>query len=226
MSSYEAANAQQAEDLFFQNEPGLVKTYTFDREQMIAFETTLKQNYNWGGDPCNILFLPCFVYNNYYLLVANVRDEVNATHVAITVDGIKFVVDAHKTQYRLDCQDVGRVSKTVAFTKITDADIAEPGGKSGPCCCMIDNVLTVVNVDTASSGGGVQQPHELSISGLSDPHAFKQDVWAMIRGEGVDGKGARNGNPTLYSTHPPPHTPHPYLGEVHHLQTDILILTY
>jgi hypothetical protein len=200
--------------------------------------------------------------------VANIRDKVNATHVAITVDGIKFVVDAHKTSYRLDCQDVGRVSKTVAYKQITDADIAEPGGKSGPWCCMIDNVLTVVNLDTASryclfilfrlqlsfnpiyptlqlslksiypsllhstrstppfhttiSGGGVQQPHELSITGLSDPHAFKQDVWAMIRGEGVNGKG----NPTLYSTHPPPHTPHPYLGEIHHLQTDILILTY
>jgi len=48
---------------------------------------------------------------------------------------------------------------------------------------MVKNTLTSVNVDTASSGGG----HELSLSGLKDPHKFKADVWAMKRGEVVQG---------------------------------------
>mmetsp|Transcript_27891 Transcript_27891/g.60092 ORF Transcript_27891/g.60092 Transcript_27891/m.60092 type:complete len:121 (+) Transcript_27891:2-364(+) len=52
---------------------------------------------------------------------------------------------------------------------------------------MIDNVLTVVHVDTARDTASRYRRHSLSISGLSDPHAFKRDVWAMIKGEGVNG---------------------------------------
>jgi len=33
--------------------------------------------------------------------------------------------------------------------------------------------------------------HELSIVGLADPHALQADVWAMVRGDGVDGVGAQ-----------------------------------
>ena len=74
---------------------------------------------------------------------------------------------------------------------MTDCDIEEPAGSSGPCCCLVPNVLTKVNVDTASSGNVNPQTgkmmHELQIEGLCDAHQFKRDVWAMKRGEVVDG---------------------------------------
>ena len=44
----------------------------------------------------------------------------------------------------MDCQDVGKVSKTVPFDKITDCDVEEPAGASGPCCCLVQNVLVSV----------------------------------------------------------------------------------
>lgn len=85
------------------------------------------------------------------------------------------------------------------------------------------NVLTSVNLDTASSGQTVVDPnsgrattlHELAVSGLVNPHEFvrapahhqvrsvfthpfsrfartqKDDVWKMVRGEGVNGVGVR-----------------------------------
>lgn len=72
---------------------------------------------------------------------------------------------------------------------MTDCDIEEPAGSSGPCCWLVPNVLHTVHVDTASSGavteGGTR--HELTIRGLVDPEGFKRDVWAMKRGEPVDG---------------------------------------
>ena len=49
---------------------------------------------------------------------------------------------------------------------------------------MTKNTLTLVNVDTASSPGG---GHELVLQGLKDPQKFKSDVWAMKRGEIVQG---------------------------------------
>lgn len=52
---------------------------------------------------------------------------------------------AHKTGCRCDCQDQGKRSKTIPYDKITDCDIEEPAGASGPCCCMTPNVLHKVN---------------------------------------------------------------------------------
>lgn len=85
---------------------------------------------------------------------SNIEDATRAQHVAITQDGIKFVTEMHKSGCRMDCQDKGKVSKTVPFDKITDCDIEEPAGSSGPCCCMIKNTLTLVNIDTASGARG------------------------------------------------------------------------
>jgi hypothetical protein len=66
----------------------------------------------------------------------------------------------------------------VPFDKITDCDIVEPAGNS---CFCIENVLAVVNVDTASSG--TEGCKELRIAGLKDPHSFKKLVWAMKRSQ-------------------------------------------
>jgi hypothetical protein len=74
----------------------------------------------------------------------------------------------------------------------TDCDIEEPAGSAGPCCYLVPRVLHTVHVDTASSGAANPaapgtMTHELTIRGLVDPEGFKRDVWAMKRGEVVDG---------------------------------------
>jgi hypothetical protein len=71
----------------------------------------------------------------------------------------------------------------IPFDKITDCDIVEPAGNS---CVCIPNTLYSVHIDTASSEKG---SHELNITGLKDPHAFKRLVWAMKRAT-VDGHPA------------------------------------
>ena len=82
-------------------------------------------------------FVCCFV--NSSMFRDNIDDKIRAQHVAITRDGIKYVTDRHKTGCRMDCQDQGKVSKTVPFDKITDCDVEEPAGASGPCCCMVSS---------------------------------------------------------------------------------------
>lgn len=43
----------------------------------------------------------------------------------------------------------------------------------------VPNVLSIVNVDTASSGTDGRK--ELKLAGLKNPHGFKKLVWAMKR---------------------------------------------
>jgi len=125
--------------------------------------------------PC-LPFGCCFV--NSGIFKDNIKDTIRAQHVAITRDGIKYVVERHKTLCRLDCQDQGKVSKTVPFDKIADCDVEEPAGASGPCCYMVQNTLTLVNVDAASGNRGTPgQPgrgRELTLKGLKDPNGFKR----------------------------------------------------
>jgi hypothetical protein len=56
--------------------------------------------------------------------------------------------------------------------------VEEPAGNT---CICIPNVLTILNVDTASSGTDGRK--ELRIAGLKDPHSFKKLVWAMKRSQ-------------------------------------------
>merc|ERR1712179_563376 len=99
--------------------------------------------------------------------------------------GIRYVEDRRKTCWGMACMDRGKVSKTVPFDKITDCDVHEPAGNT---CICIKNILSVVNVDTASSGqGGLK---ELRLAGLKNPHDFKKLVWAMKRSHGSAGSGA------------------------------------
>ena len=89
-------------------------------------------------------------------------------------DGIRFVRDKRPTLCGCPCTDAGKSSKTVPFDKITDCDIEEPGGNT---CICVQNVLTSVLVDTASSGGADPNGavrHELVIRGLKDPYGFKK----------------------------------------------------
>ena len=58
------------------------------------------------------------------------------------VDGIRYIKDKHKIGLRMDCQDVGKYTKTVPYDKLTDCDIEEPAGAAGPCCCMVPHTVS------------------------------------------------------------------------------------
>lgn len=179
------------EDDYFKNEEDVLAVYDFDYGASTDFNYKLQVRqsvctvcvipYCWPCLPCSLAFIYAPIFKE------NVIDAVEAQHLAITRDGIKYIVDKHKSGCRLDCQDVGKVSKTVPFDKITDCDVEEPAGASGPFCCLVQNVLYRVNVDTASGSRGEGNTHELSLAGLKDPHQFKKDVWSMKRGEGIAG---------------------------------------
>jgi hypothetical protein len=67
--------------------------------------------YCWPFAPCICGYMHSSLFSN------NVKDAVRSQHVAVTRDGIKFVKEMHKTGCRMDCQDQGKVSKTVPFDK-------------------------------------------------------------------------------------------------------------
>mmetsp|Transcript_3605 Transcript_3605/g.4187 ORF Transcript_3605/g.4187 Transcript_3605/m.4187 type:complete len:225 (+) Transcript_3605:96-770(+) len=183
---------------FFDGMQGLVATYEFEYEKIFDFRWKVAERTAWAGLCCSV----CAVPYMYLCGKENLRDQIRCQHICLTQDGIRYVQDKHKTACRLNCQDVGKVTKTVPYDKLTDCDIEEPAGADGPICCMVDRVLYSVNVDTASSGG--ERGHELVIDGLSDPHSFKEMVWQMKRsGVGVapgsapaqqimEGKGGSN----------------------------------
>eukprot|EP00568_Trieres_chinensis_P004233 CAMPEP_0183297764 /NCGR_PEP_ID=MMETSP0160_2-20130417/4967_1 /TAXON_ID=2839 ORGANISM="Odontella Sinensis, Strain Grunow 1884" /NCGR_SAMPLE_ID=MMETSP0160_2 /ASSEMBLY_ACC=CAM_ASM_000250 /LENGTH=305 /DNA_ID=CAMNT_0025459649 /DNA_START=45 /DNA_END=962 /DNA_ORIENTATION=- len=165
------------EDGFFDGDSEVIAVFDFDYATMESFYQNVGVAYIAASALYPPLFglalvslVPCF-------LRRNVKWSVNAQHVALTPDGIRFVRDRRKTCWGLTCMDAGRTSKTVPYDKITDCDIEEPAGNT---CICVKNVLATVNIDTASSGGP-HQKHELQISGLKDPHGFKRLVWAMKR---------------------------------------------
>jgi len=168
-----------ANDTFWSNESGLVSAFDFNYEEIIDFETKIAWARfafippAWISCVCCV---PCY-------LNQNVGWKARAQHVALTVDGIRYVTDKRKSLCGLPCSDVGKESKTVPYDKITDCDVTEPAGAA--CCCCIPRTLSTVRVDTASSGavkeGGVT--HELELKGLRFPNEFKQAVWAYKRGQ-------------------------------------------
>ncbi|KAL1523697.1 hypothetical protein AB1Y20_018634 [Prymnesium parvum] len=171
-------------DPFFAKDPDVLKTYAFDYDAISSFQKdVVYSQVIVGGLPFSILCsLPCY----FMCTVQNIEDAVRAQHLAITRDGIKYVVDRHDKDCRLECQQQGKVSKTVPYDKMTDCDVEEPAGSSGCCLNLVSNVLHVVRVDTAS-GDRTMGGHELTISGLVSPEEFKRDVWAMKRGEQIAG---------------------------------------
>ncbi|KAL9181700.1 hypothetical protein ACHAXT_012043 [Thalassiosira profunda] len=163
-------------DQFFEREEGLVAVFDFDYDKIAAFRKDVA---------CvSLLFPPVLVCSALFCWPCFFRQQidwdVHSQHVAVTRDGIKYVKERRKTGCGLGCQDAGRVSKTVPFDKITDCDVTEAAGAT---CCCVENVLSVVNVDTASSGGNAEggPRHELTLAGLKEADKFKQLVWAMKR---------------------------------------------
>ena len=175
------------EDKFFANEDGLIAVFDFDYEQVASFQKTVASVSMLVGSLClfpclsSLCCYPCCYRNQ-------IDWDVYSQHIAITRDGIKFVRDKRHRYCGLACQDAGKESKTIPFDKITDCDITEAAGAT---CCCIDNVYSVVSVDTASSGNvnpdNGARMHELTIAGLKDPLGFKKLVWSMKRATAAGG---------------------------------------
>eukprot|EP00927_Polykrikos_kofoidii_P043898 TRINITY_DN3799_c0_g1_i1.p1 TRINITY_DN3799_c0_g1~~TRINITY_DN3799_c0_g1_i1.p1 ORF type:complete len:249 (-),score=39.28 TRINITY_DN3799_c0_g1_i1:127-873(-) len=166
-----------AVDRYFDGQTGVVGIFDFDYDVIIDFETKL----SWMRLLlCPPAWLSCFCCAPCFLK-PNVEWSARAQHVALTEDGIKYVKERRKSLCGLYCTDLGKESKTVPYDKITDCDVKEPAGTA--CCCCIDNVLSAVIVDTASSGGNAKGicKHELELNGLVYANEFKEAVWSMKR---------------------------------------------
>jgi len=188
-----ASPAGASVESFFDGDDAVLKSYAFDYDLIIEYEqaTRRQELVEQALYPCCCL---CTIYEgcDYFLLQkGNIEAEVNARHLAISRDGIRFVVDKYTQKQCICFPDLvqGRVSKTVPYDKMTDCDVEEPAGYSFVCglCCGVEQTLHIVQVDTASGSGKAENGHELSLKGLVDPKSFKRDVWAMKRGEPVDG---------------------------------------
>lgn len=174
------------EEAYFQGTEGLVQVFEFDKAAITKYdvEVSSKQACCLALTPPCCLCCPCIITYRATIMQNNVSDYVQAMHVCLTQDGIRYVVDKHKSGLRFDCQDIGKVTKTVPYDKLTDCDIEEPAGAEGPCpCCLTTRTLSVVNVDTASGSRGPdgQPGHELTLRGLRDSQGFKEMVWRMKR---------------------------------------------
>jgi len=178
--SFPEAKEISWEDRYFDEEEDVVATFDIDYLLMKDFNTKLSCLPLLFPPLYPFLILschPCF-------LQKRVEWEADSQHVCITRDGVRFVKEKRSSVCGLTCSDLGKVSKTVPFDKITDCDVTEPAGAT---CICVENVLTTIHVDTASSGGadpnGIVR-HELTLTGLKDPYGFKKLVWAMKRSNG------------------------------------------
>ena len=131
--------------------------------------------------------------------MANIRDEVNARHIALTQDGLRYIVDKHPSGCRLECQDEGRSSQTVPYDKITDCDVEEPAGSEGCPCLLVKRTEYVFNVATAN-GPAFHSSMSVGLRGIDAPYELKKDVWSMKRGQGIAGvEAAYNVAPSVAS---------------------------
>eukprot|EP00978_Attheya_sp_CCMP212_P004513 scaffold9821_cov47-Attheya_sp.AAC.7 len=188
------AQELQWEDRFFDGEEGLVAVFDFDYEKIASFQESVAM--------ASMLFPPILIFGSLGCYPCFFRQQIHwntySQHIAVTRDGIKYVQEKRKTSCGLDCTDAGKTSKTVPFDKITDCDVTEPAGAT---CLCVDNVLAVVNVDTASGArtGGEGGPlHELTLVGLKQPLELKKLVWAMKRAH-AQGQPVQSSAPAVSS---------------------------
>jgi hypothetical protein len=175
----QALHVPPASDEFFAGEEGTIAVFDFDYDTIIDFNTKFASSCCVFNPLCWIPGIlcgaPCF-------LKKNIEWRARSQHVALTVDGIRYVKEQRKNCWGGHCCDQGKESKTVPYDKITDCDVKEPAGTA--CCCCVKRVLSAVHVDTASSGvKDGATIHELDLQGLRFAADFKQAVWTMKRGE-------------------------------------------
>jgi len=180
------SDGEQDQLMYFDETEGVIKVFEIDYDKVIDYQWTVANNNVLACIWCPLTW-PGLPYH-FICGRENLQDRTEAQHVCVTQDGIRYVVDRHKAQCRLDCQDEGKITKTIPFDKLTDCDVEEPAGADGPFCCLVNRTLTKVNIDTASGSRGAdgEAAHELTINGLKDPHEFKSTVWKLKR-EGTGG---------------------------------------
>ena len=124
----------------------------------------------------------------------NVRDAVHARHVALTNDGIRYIVDKHPGGCRNAQGEVAKTSRTIPYDKISDCDVVEPGGADGACACVCPAMRTFYTFNVATG------TESFSLRGLDAPYELKKDVWSMKRGQGIAGvEAAYNAAPSVAS---------------------------
>ena len=184
-------------DPFFAGDDNVLKSYAFDFDEIVDYRQAMawQEIQKTAVNPVALtFFLPCLAWSiaKYFCFdKENIEEEVRAQHLALSRDGIRYVVDKHSQRQCCGLPDLvqGKVSKTVPYDKMTDCDVEEPAGYSFVCECLcpVEQTLYIVQVDTASGGGKTESGHELSLQGLVASEEFKKDVWAMKRGEPIDG---------------------------------------
>jgi hypothetical protein len=107
----EALNLDWSDD-FFEDDDDVVAVFDFDYERMEAYYAKI----GWVALGSTILCKPLMLAALFGLapcyLRSNVRWSVQAQHVAITRDGIRFVRDKRQTCWGNRCTDAGKSSKT------------------------------------------------------------------------------------------------------------------
>ena len=103
---YKIADPSEAELRYFASTEGVVHVFDFDYAGITENQVRLNQNMNYCC-PCG---LPCWFMCTKQSLI----DTIRARHVAITVDGIRFVEDQHK------------VSRFFTFNIFCERDLLSP----------------------------------------------------------------------------------------------------
>ena len=92
---YKIAEPSEAELKYFASTEGVVHVFDFDYAAITENQVRLNQNINYCF-PCG---LPCW----FMCMKQSLIDTIRARHVAITVDGIRFVEDQHKVSCFFFC---------------------------------------------------------------------------------------------------------------------------
>ena len=171
-------------DPFWDSQQDVLKTYSFNYQAIIEYNHKLHVSEMigcWVLVPLTAMtFLP-FATGSlcmYRCAEDNIRDKASARHIALTKDGIRYIVDKHQTECRLASQMQGRTSQTIPYDKISDCDVEEPAGAEGCPCYLVERTMDELTVATSTS--------RFTLTGLDAPYELKKDVWSMKRGQGIE----------------------------------------
>ena len=177
-------------DPFWDGQEDILKSFSFDYEALTVYGQQKAFSDNCAhpgllvllltllgpGVPVAVM-LQCF---HFRCGKDNVRDAVHARHVALTNDGIRYIVDKHPGGCRNAQGEVAKTSRTIPYDKISDCDVVEPGGADGACACVCPAMRTFYTFNVATG------TESFSLGGLDAPYELKKDVWSMKRGQGIE----------------------------------------
>ena len=199
------AQPYSAHDPFWDGQAGILKSYTFNYEAVTVYE---QQKAFSDLGPCCLHPVTCWfpifpAYLCYHFTCGkyNIRDAVHAQHVALTANGIRYVVDKHTgncwgypkgndSSPCCGCDEVGRHSRTIPYDQISDCEVMEPGGVDGDCACVFPAERTFytlyVGTTTEELKRNTGMGHApISLMGIDAPYELKKDVLSMKRDQGI-----------------------------------------